>query len=163
MPYSPYDIESIREWLGEVMDPEIPVLSITDMGIIREIAIEGHCVKITITPTFVGCPALDAIREEITNALKARGIEVVTIEISYRVPWTSNDITERGRQALKRFGLAPPPNQTLVQDISVLEYATCPRCGGRNTELRSPFGATLCRSIHYCLNCLESFEQFKPV
>ena len=163
MPNSPYDIELIREWLGEIMDPEIPVLSITDMGIIRKIAIDGHCVKITITPTFVGCPALDAIRDNITETLKGRGIEAVTVEISYRVPWTSNDITDRGRQALKRFGLAPPPNQTLLEDISVLEYAECPQCGGRNTELRSPFGATLCRSIHYCLDCRESFEQFKPV
>jgi ring-1,2-phenylacetyl-CoA epoxidase subunit PaaD len=163
MPNSPYDIELIRGWLGEIMDPEIPVLSITDLGIIQGITIDDHCVNITITPTFVGCPAIDAIREEITQTLKARGIEMVTVEVSYKVPWTSKNITERGRQALKGFGLAPPPNETLVEDISVLEYAKCPRCGGSNTELRSPFGATLCRSIHYCLNCRESFEQFKPV
>ena len=163
MQYNSYDIELIRDWLGEIKDPEIPVLSINDLGIIREIAIEDRCVKVTITPTFVGCPAIDTICQDITDTLKARGIKEVSVEISYRIPWTSNNITERGREALKKFGLAPPPDQTLLDDISVLEYAKCPRCEGRNTELRSPFGATLCRSIHYCLDCRESFEQFKPL
>lgn len=146
------------------MDPEIPVLSIADMGLIREIEIdEDHCVKITITPTFVGCPAIDHIRNEIIDTLASRGLQSVTVNISYKIPWTTNDINERGRQALKKFGLAPPPDINLVDDISILEYAKCPRCGGTNTELRSPFGPTLCRSIHYCQDCRESFEQFKPI
>jgi ring-1,2-phenylacetyl-CoA epoxidase subunit PaaD len=158
-----FNIDTIREWLEEVKDPEIPVLSVLDMGIVRQIDIEGNEVTVTITPTFVGCPALDTIKSEIIQTIQRHGITSVTVNVSFKQTWSSNDITERGRLALKKFGLAPPPDQTLLDDIDILEYAICPRCEGKNTELRSIFGATLCRSIHFCFNCQESFEQFKPI
>lgn len=157
------NIDTIHEWLREIKDPEIPVLSIMDMGIIRQIDIEENDVTVTITPTFVGCPALETIKADIIRTIQDHGMNSVVVNVSFKKPWSSHDITERGRLALKKFGLAPPPDKTLLEDIDILEYANCPRCDGKNTELRSAFGATLCRSIHYCFDCKESFEQFKPM
>jgi ring-1,2-phenylacetyl-CoA epoxidase subunit PaaD len=95
--------------------------------------------------------------------LKKNGVDNCTVEITFRNHWTSDKISEKGRQALKKFGLAPPPSGEVIVDIDVLEHANCPRCDGTDTELKSPFGPTLCRSIHYCNNCKEAFEQFKPL
>lgn len=156
--------EQILTWLEEVKDPEIPVLSLVDMGIITSVEIQGRLVKIEMTPTFVGCPALEVMREEVKNTLLNHGVENVTVEVNYRQPWSSDRLTEKGRKALKQFGLAPPPSgKVLVEDLEVLAHVPCPRCGGTHTELKNPFGPTLCRSIHYCFDCREAFEQFKPV
>lgn len=157
-------VETIYDWLDEVKDPEIPVLSLVDLGIIREVHVHGDSAELVITPTFVGCPALEMMKQEITDVLLKKGLSEVEIRISYARPWTSDDISEKGRQALKRFGLAPPPHSTtLITDLDLLEHAACPRCNGTNTELKTTFGATLCRSIHFCRDCREAFEQFKPV
>ena len=157
-------VETIYRWLEEVKDPEIPVLSLVDLGVITAVNIEEDLVKIEMTPTFVGCPALDMMKSEITEVLKKNGIEHVAIEISYRIPWNSDRISEKGRQALKKFGLAPPPSHhELITDLDVLEHVACPRCNGTDTELKNAFGPTLCRSIHYCNTCREAFEQFKPI
>ena len=153
----------IYAWLNEVKDPEIPVLSVVDLGVITEVQIEDRKVKITMTPTFVGCPALDMMKSDITEVLKKNGIDKVDIEISYRTPWTSDRISEKGKQALKEFGLAPPPSSDLFTDLDVLEHIACPRCNSTDTVLKNAFGPTLCRSIHYCNSCHEAFEQFKPV
>jgi ring-1,2-phenylacetyl-CoA epoxidase subunit PaaD len=155
--------EQIYEWLEEVKDPEIPVLSLVDMGIIRQVTADAEKVFITITPTFVGCPALDHMKSEIRQCLEKRGFQSIHIDVSYQEPWSSDDITEKGRIALRNFGLAPPPSAKLFTDLDILEHAVCPRCGGTNTEMKTPFGPTLCRSIHYCYHCRESFEQFKPI
>jgi ring-1,2-phenylacetyl-CoA epoxidase subunit PaaD len=154
----------ILEWLEEVKDPEIPVLSLVDLGVITGVTIEDHDrVKIIMTPTFVGCPALDMMKSEVTEVLTRRGIQHVDIEISYRKPWSSDLISEKGKVALKKFGLAPPPSTHLFTDLDVLEHIACPRCNGTDTELKNAFGPTLCRSIHYCNTCHEAFEQFKPL
>lgn len=155
--------ENIFEWLSEVKDPEIPVLSLVDLGVIRNVTIDGDAVSIEMTPTFVGCPALDMMQNEIREILKTKGVAEVTIEISFKQPWTSDMISEEGKKALRQFGVAPPPARALFSDLDILEHAECPRCGRANTELRNLFGATLCRSIHYCNDCREAFEQFKPV
>lgn len=155
--------ENIYTWLSEVKDPEIPVLSLVDLGVITDVTIEGKNVRIEMTPTFVGCPALDLMQSEIRQVLLSKGIETVKIEVSYKRPWTSDMISEKGKRALKEFGLAPPPERYLFTDLEVLEHAECPRCGNSNTELRNTFGPTLCRSIHYCNDCREAFEQFKPL
>ncbi|HYC86050.1 MAG TPA: 1,2-phenylacetyl-CoA epoxidase subunit PaaD [Chryseosolibacter sp.] len=154
---------TILEWLEEVKDPEVPVLSLVDLGVITDVAVEGSAVRVELTPTFVGCPALDMMKEQIREVLNGRGIEQVTVEVSFRKPWTTDMISEKGRMALKEFGLAPPPAATLFQELDILEHAKCPRCDGENTELRNAFGPTLCRSIHYCHTCREAFEQFKPL
>ena len=154
----------IYQWLEEVKDPEIPVLSLVDLGVITNGHVEGLQVAIEMTPTFVGCPALDMMKGDIIEVLQKNGIQKVDIEVSFRKPWTSDSITEKGKAALKKFGLAPPPSaQTLFTDIDILERVACPRCAGTDTELKNPFGPTLCRSIHYCNTCKEAFEQFKPL
>lgn len=155
--------QDIYHWLEEVKDPEIPVLSLVDLGVITKVDIEDKHVSLIMTPTFVGCPALDMMKEDVTQTLLKHGAEEVTIQISYNPGWSSDRISEKGKAALKKFGLAPPPQGGLIEDIEMLEHAICPRCSGTNTELKSAFGATLCRSIYYCHDCRESFEQFKAL
>lgn len=155
--------EDINEWLRDVKDPEIPVLSLVDLGVITGIHVKGRNVRIEMTPTFVGCPALDHMKQEISEVLTAKGANRVEVEVNFTQPWTSDRISESGRQALKAFGLAPPPPRQLFEDLGILEGAVCPRCGNSNTELRNTFGPTLCRAIYYCNDCREAFEQFKPL
>ncbi len=158
-----YTTDDIYSWLEEVKDPEIPVLSLVDLGVISEVSIKGGAVTIEMTPTFVGCPALEVMKSEIATVLRNHGVEVVHIDVTFRKPWSSDRISEKGRASLKAFGLAPPPPSQLFTDLGVLETAVCPRCNGTNTELKSPFGPTLCRAIFYCHHCKEAFEQFKPI
>jgi ring-1,2-phenylacetyl-CoA epoxidase subunit PaaD len=157
-----YSKETILALLSEVKDPEIPVLSIEDMGIITAIDTSSSPIVITITPTFVGCPALDYIQNEIKLVLEKEGVATKVI-VSFKEPWTSDRISTRGKEALKRFGIGPPPDVTLITDLSILDNTECPHCGSNDTELTSAFGATLCRSIHRCHSCKETFEQFKPL
>jgi ring-1,2-phenylacetyl-CoA epoxidase subunit PaaD len=153
----------IYTWLEEVKDPEIPVLSLVDLGVITEVSVAEDGVQITMTPTFVGCPAIDMMKQEVKEVLEKHGIAKVDIQISFKKPWSSDLISEKGKQALKKFGLAPPPSMEIYPDLDVLEHAECPRCSGTDTDLKTPFGPTLCRSIHYCNTCKEAFEQFKPI
>lgn len=160
MKFSKADILTLLE---EVKDPEIPVLSLVDLGVITDVRITDESVLVEMTPTFVGCPALDFMKQEVIEKLKEKGVANPEVNISFKEPWTSDKISDKGKAALKQFGLAPPPSAHLFTDIDVLEHVPCPRCEGLNTELKNPFGPTLCRSIHYCNDCREAFEQFKPV
>jgi ring-1,2-phenylacetyl-CoA epoxidase subunit PaaD len=155
--------EQVYIWLEEVKDPEIPVLSLVDLGVITEVSISNNSVHIEMTPTFVGCPALDFMKTEIQEVLTKHGVERVSIDVTFRKPWNSDLISEKGKLALKKFGLAPPPSRKLFMELDVLEHAICPRCNGTDTDLKNTFGPTLCRSIHYCNTCREAFEQFKPL
>lgn len=155
--------EQVYTWLEEVKDPEIPVLSLVDLGVITDVNIDNEKVNIEMTPTFVGCPALDFMKQEIHEVLTKYGVTQVSIDVTFRKPWNSDLISEKGKQALKKFGLAPPPSRELFTELDVLEHAACPRCNGTDTELKNTFGPTLCRSIHYCNTCREAFEQFKPL
>ena len=157
-------IEDVYGWLEDVKDPEIPVLSLVDLGVITAVMIEGDHVKIDMTPTFVGCPAMDFMKKEVMAVLTQHGIENPEVVINFKNAWTSDRISEKGKLALKKYGLAPPPStREILTDLNVLEHAICPRCNGTNTEMKSPFGPTLCRSLHYCEDCREAFEQFKPL
>ena len=155
--------EQVLEWLEEVKDPEIPVLSLIDLGVITEVKIEDERVVVEMTPTFAGCPALDYMKKDVEQVLEKNGIDDYKVNVSFKTQWSSNNITEKGRKALKKFGLAPPPKHELIIDLDILSNVKCPYCESEETELRSPFGPTLCRSIHYCNSCKQSFEQFKPV
>jgi ring-1,2-phenylacetyl-CoA epoxidase subunit PaaD len=155
--------DQIYAWLEDVKDPEIPVLSLVDLGVITSITSDSSGVKIELTPTFVGCPALDMMKEEIIATLRGKGVTKVDVEVSFREIWTSDRISEKGKEALKKFGLAPPPSRQMFADLEILEHAVCPRCDGTNTEMKNSFGPTLCRSIHFCHDCQEAFEQFKPL
>jgi ring-1,2-phenylacetyl-CoA epoxidase subunit PaaD len=155
--------KEILKWLEEVMDPEIPVLSLVDLGVITNIKVSDDLVEVVMTPTFSGCPAMDMMRKEVEECLERHGVKNYKVHINFNEPWNSNKISEKGRIALKQFGLAPPPKDTLIVDLDILENVSCPYCDSHNTELKSPFGPTLCRSLHYCHNCHQAFEQFKPV
>ena len=154
----------IKEWLDEVKDPEIPVLSLNDLGVITGIKIQedGH-VRVDMTPTFAGCPAMDVMKNDVEQVLEKQGITDYEVVLSFETQWNSNMISEKGRKALKDFGLAPPPKHDLIVDIELIERAKCPHCDSENTEMKTPFGPALCRSMHYCHNCHQAFEQFKPL
>ena len=155
--------EQILEYLDEVKDPEIPVLSLVDLGVITEIDINEHRVRVNMTPTFVGCPAIDYMKQDVIDVLNSYGIDNVDVNVTFDTQWNSNMITEKGRVALKKFGLSPPPKHNMIVDIDILERAECPNCGSTDSVLKTPFGPTACRSIHYCNSCSETFEQFKPL
>jgi len=156
--------EKIRDWLKEVSDPEIPVLSLMDLGIITNIKVSSDGkVRVDMTPTFAGCPAIDYMKNDVIRVLEENGVENPEVNVSFETQWNSNMISEKGRKALKDFGLTPPPKHNLQVEMDIIKYAQCPYCGSKDTEMKSPFGPTLCRSLHYCNNCKEAFQQFKPV
>lgn len=144
------DVERIEAVLRDVPDPEIPVLSILDLGIVRGIAVD----HVTITPTYTGCPATIAIQNSIRNALDAAGFRDTAIDIALSPPWTTDWITDAGREKLHRYGIAPPQ---LAGERSV----ACPQCGSTATEEISRFGSTPCKALWRCRDCLEPFDLFK--
>jgi ring-1,2-phenylacetyl-CoA epoxidase subunit PaaD len=158
-----FTIRDVYEWLEDVKDPEIPVLSLVDLGVITQVGINDGKVRVEMTPTFVGCPALEVMKSEVVEVLKGHGANEVEVTVSFRKPWSSDFISEKGKNALKQFGLAPPPSARIFTDLEILSNAVCPRCQNDNTSLKTVFGPTLCRSIHYCHTCHEAFEQFKPI
>lgn len=149
--------------LGEVMDPEIPTISLVDLGVITRVEVAWPCVRVEMTPTFTGCPAMEYMRDQVRERLERMGFPEVEIEMNFDTPWSTNRLTDQGRAALLRHGLAPPAPYTTVLDLTVLNNTPCPFCGSHDTDLRSPFGPTLCRSLHYCNSCRQGFEGFKPV
>lgn len=158
--------ESIWDALAEVLDPEIPAVSVVDMGMIRSIEIDGSFARVTVLPTFTGCPAVDIIVADVRDAVeKVAGVATVEVTTSFDPPWTTERITEQGRRRLKEFGLAPPTGEgpVLIREIGLPVLAECPFCGSRNTQNDSLFGPTPCRALYYCKECRNPFEQFKPV
>lgn len=156
--------DDIMTALLEVKDPEIPTISVVDMGIITDVRIDDDDdVVVTMTPTFVGCPAIDVMRNDVEQAVRSLGVRSVVVNVNFDVPWTTNRLTENGRKALLKHGLAPPEPYELVLSLDVLEHMNCPYCGSDDTVMKSPFGPTLCRSLHYCNSCLQAFEGFKPI
>lgn len=155
---------NILEALQEVMDPEIPRLSVVDLGVITKIEVsDDNAATVTMTPTFSGCPALHVMKDSIRERLKLLPLAGVEVRVSFETPWNSNRITDAGRVILREMGFAPPPKHDGYFELDVLEQVPCPFCASSNTTLQSPFGPTLCRSIHYCNSCLQAFEQFKPL
>ena len=156
----------VRAALGEVKDPEIPAVSVLDMGMIREIEIKGGEVRVVVLPTFTGCPAVPVIKEDVQRAVETvAGVTSVQVDFSFDPPWTSDRITAVGARKLKDFGLAPPTGQgpVLIADIGLPRRAECPFCGSADTRLENAFGPTPCRALYYCSACRNPFEQFKPV
>ncbi len=154
----------IWEALEVVKDPEIPTLSMVDMGIITKIEIrDKDTVFVEMTPTFAGCPAIKMMEKSVAERLQEIGVQNPLVVTTFDKPWDSNKITARGLSCLKKHGLAPPIKHAGEITEELLTNVICPFCGSENTELKSPFGPTLCRSLHYCNNCLQAFEGFKPV
>jgi ring-1,2-phenylacetyl-CoA epoxidase subunit PaaD len=140
--------EAIWAVLRSVMDPEIPVVSVVDLGIVRNVSPQ----EVTITPTYSGCPATDVIERTIRDELDAAGFHDVTIKTTLSPPWTTDWISENGKEALRRYGIAPP---------DLAKTATCPQCGSTDTEEVSRFGSTPCKAQWRCKSCLEPFDRFK--
>jgi ring-1,2-phenylacetyl-CoA epoxidase subunit PaaD len=151
--------------LAEIEDPEIPVISLVDLGVIRDVRVEGERVQVEFTPTFLGCPALETMRDRMTAAIGALGAEP-EVEVVLDDSWSTDRITAEGRRKLREAGFAPPvPREvgtpTLVQLQS--DAFRCPYCGSTETRLENLFGPTPCRSIRYCDACRQPFEQFKTI
>lgn len=156
----------ILETLREVVDPEIPVLNIVEMGIVRQVEKIGDSVRVTITPTYSGCPAMQMIRDQILAALSSQGFGVVEIRQVYAPAWTTDWMTGEAKRKLKDYGVAPP-RWTDGTELVPLEIETepvpCPHCGSLDTELRSSFGSTACKEFHFCSHCRQPFEAFKTI
>jgi len=157
--------DDVSQALLDVKDPEIPTISVVDLGIITKIDVdaEHRSVQVTMTPTFVGCPAVDHMRNEIEQRVKQMPFSEVRVQVDYSISWSSNRVSDRGREALHKHGLALPVRFEGEFDPEIMLNAECPFCGSSNTRLVSPFGPTLCRALYTCSACSQSFEQFKPV
>lgn len=168
--------EGILDALQDVKDPEIPVVSVVDLGIVQTVEVVGDRVTVSITPTFSGCPALDLMRSQIRERVRELGAGEVEVPVVLDPPWSSDRITPEARERMKTIGLAPPPPAGRFRaDISLtsspslaavpaeVAASPCPFCGSENTELEGPFGPTICRSLHYCHDCQQPFESFKPL
>lgn len=176
-------VEQVWSWLHEVPDPEIPVISVVDLGIVRDVQVgdDGLCM-VTITPTYSGCPAMQVIADAVTEALRARGLSNVALRTQLSPAWTTDWMSEEGKAKLHGYGIAPPAQQVI--DISGLQGRTnggtagrltsaikrnvvtaprvaCPRCGSHHTEITSQFGSTPCKALYKCLACREPFDYFK--
>lgn len=158
-----YRLSRIRSALQAVSDPEIPPLSIVDLGMIAAVRSVADTLHVDITPTFVGCPAVDLIRREILASLANYGEPSVVVNVVFDPPWTTERITLAGREKLLAFGIAPPGDKCQHHDTPRIDHVTCPFCNSDQTDLESIFGPTLCRSIHYCRACRQSFEHFKTI
>ncbi len=163
---SPADVDAVWVALAEIPDPEIPTISIVDLGVVRSVVLDDERVSVELLPTFVGCPALEVIRAAVEDRLA--GLRpTVEVTFSFAVPWTTDLITDRGRRGLLAGGFAPPtpggPSRGHSSIVPLDVAVPCPTCGSRRTRLDNVFGPTLCRSIRYCLDCRQPFEGFKVV
>ncbi len=156
------DIEKVWKWLEEIPDPEIPVVSIVDLGMIRNVIVDQGQIIIKLAPTYSGCPALDTIESSIYQKLKEHGLAGVDVVKTISPPWTTDWISDSGRQKLKAYGIAPPQkgsrNKPVLTENPQVE---CPQCNSLDTEVISNFGSTPCKALYKCLDCLEPFDYFK--
>ena len=146
-----------------VPDPEVPVLTIEDLGVLRSVRVDGTAVRVDITPTYSGCPAMDTIRDDVVLALTAAGYSPVDVSLVLSPAWTTDWMSDAGRQKLERFGIAPPTGRAAVGTgpIRLALSVRCPQCGSLDTREVSHFGSTSCKALYECGACLEPFDHFK--
>ena len=166
-------IDEVWDWLAQIPDPEIPVISLVDLGIIRDVQWQGDRLIVTVTPTYSGCPATSVINFEIERELRERGIESLELKRQLSPAWTTDWISAEGREKLRGYGIAPPVDGTAADGalqgrIDRLAgrsrlVVECPRCGSDNTERVSQFGSTPCKASYRCKDCLEPFDYFKCI
>jgi len=152
--------------LARVADPEIPVISVTELGIVREVSTGAGAVEVVVTPTYSGCPATEMIERSIVEALREAGAGEVRVRTRLAPAWTTDWITAEAREKLRRYGIAPPgtaADASAARPIGFVPRVECPLCGSRNTERLSAFGATACKALYRCRDCREPFEHFKPI
>ncbi|WP_370467891.1 1,2-phenylacetyl-CoA epoxidase subunit PaaD [Microbacterium pseudoresistens] len=151
-----------RKVAARIVDPEIPVLTIDDLGILRTVEVDGDCVRVDITPTYSGCPAIDAIRDDLVLALTAAGYAEVDVRLVLSPAWSTDWISEKGRRALTAYGIAPPTGRRAASGPIPLRLSVrCPRCGSLDTRELSRFGSTACKALYSCGACQEPFDHFK--
>lgn len=175
-------VDQVWQWLDQVPDPEIPVISLVDLGIIREVRYDGDTLVVVVTPTYSGCPATSIINRDIEAALRGHGVEDLRLERRIAPAWTTEWISEKGRVKLREYGIAPPLDEAspaqgdsreaagtgtrriwLRQDGADSKPVPCPRCGSNHTSRVSQFGSTPCKANYRCLDCLEPFDYFKCI
>jgi ring-1,2-phenylacetyl-CoA epoxidase subunit PaaD len=152
--------------LNTVMDPEVPVISVVELGIVRDVAIQNDAVTITITPTYSGCPAMREIEADIRTALLERGVHDVNVKLVLSPAWTTDWIGPEAREKLRAYGIAPPGRaepQGLITLTRARVPVRCPFCGSHDTRLQSEFGSTACKAIHVCNACRQPFDEFKAL
>jgi ring-1,2-phenylacetyl-CoA epoxidase subunit PaaD len=157
--------EQAWDVLGRVADPEIPVISVTELGIVRAVRAADESVEVVVTPTYSGCPATEAIARSIREALTAAGAARVNVTTQLAPPWTTDWIAPAAQEKLRAWGIAPPGARAAdeAQPLAFVPRIDCPRCGSRDTERLSQFGATACKALYRCRACRETFEHFKPI
>ena len=157
--------EAVWKALADIPDPEIPVISLVDLGVVKDVTVEGERVRIAFTPTFMGCPALETMRSEMETAVRDLGAEA-QVDVVLDDSWSTDSITPEGREKLRAAGFAPPtPRGATTTTLVQLQRGShrCPYCGSTDTRLDNLFGPTPCRSVRYCESCRQPFEQFKTI
>jgi ring-1,2-phenylacetyl-CoA epoxidase subunit PaaD len=160
--------EELFEILTEIKDPELPVVDIVELGIVRDIVVDGDSVRVDVTPTYSGCPALQVIEQDIVEILRARGFSEVKVKNVFSPAWTTDWLSDDTKEKLRDYGIAPPSGSAItgLTELVTIRRARptveCPYCGSSNTEERSEFGSTACKAIHFCNNCHQPFDYFKP-
>jgi ring-1,2-phenylacetyl-CoA epoxidase subunit PaaD len=156
-------VAAVWEALADVPDPEIPTISVVDLGVVHTVEFgPSGDLRVELLPTFIGCPATAVMRDAVEQRLRSLGVaDQVAVEITFAESWTSDRITPAGRVRLRTSGFAPPPH--IGDELPMLSTAACPHCGSTNTTLENAFGPTLCRAIYSCAACHQPFEQFKPI
>jgi ring-1,2-phenylacetyl-CoA epoxidase subunit PaaD len=163
---SQYTKEQVWQFLSEIPDPEIPVITITELGVVRDVELNKNNATITITPTYTGCPAMKLFEDEIVKTLQEKGFKNVEIKMVYSPAWTTAWMSDGAREKLREYGIAPPVKGT--EDKGVLfesgpKIVNCPRCKSENTIVKSQFGSTACKALYQCQDCLEPFDYFKCI
>ncbi|WP_432695636.1 1,2-phenylacetyl-CoA epoxidase subunit PaaD [Marinobacterium sp. YM272] len=158
------NIEAIWQLLNDVPDPEVPVVSVVDLGIVRDLSWEGNQLVVTLTPTYSGCPATEFIEEAIEQALRTAGIASLRLNRQLAPAWTTDWITDAGREKLRQYGIAPPVGSASKRTLMGEDpEVACPKCGSQDTEQVSEFGSTACKALYRCNSCLEPFDYFKCI
>jgi ring-1,2-phenylacetyl-CoA epoxidase subunit PaaD len=158
--------DDVMAVLGTVMDPEVPVISVVELGIIRDVAVQDGVVAVTVTPTYSGCPAMREIEDDIRSALLAAGAREVQVQMVFAPAWTTDWIGPEAREKLRAYGIAPPGRAEQGGLITLTRRrapVACPFCGSSDTRLQSEFGSTACKAIHSCNSCKQPFDEFKAI
>lgn len=153
--------KEIYDLIAGIPDPEIPVITIEDLGILREVKIEDDKVKVFITPTYSGCPAMKAIENDIADILRKHDINSFEVKTVFSPVWTTDWISDEAKERLRKYGISPPEKSTSDKNILLNKHVRCPQCNSENTTLISQFGSTACKALYKCNDCLEPFDHFK--
>jgi ring-1,2-phenylacetyl-CoA epoxidase subunit PaaD len=161
-------VQSAWDVLHAVLDPEVPALSVCDLGIVRGVIAHADCIEVVLTPTYSGCPATEVIEQAVIDAVNDAGLGPTRVTLQRAPAWTTDWISDDGKRKLREYGIAPPSGNASLQQVRPIrliprERIECPRCSSANTERLSAFGSTACKALYRCIACREPFEHFKPI